>query len=1123
MGNNDKDPYIISSTLTEQLTTNFYLWEKRGRGWQVWDCPVELEPAYESFLYHTPPIIQPAIDDGRKPGLFEKLWKGLKKSPKSDDASLQSEPSFDLKPKAFTDESGLREISISLPPHQKVNVENAEQFLMNLSYCALPLSFEIIGSSDSIWLQLSCREPDFQQLKQQLQAYFPDAVINEEKDILKRLGDDEQEFAIVDFGLSQEFMRPLRTFRNLETDPLIGIVGALENLDAGEIGLVQVLFQGVRNPWSESILRSVVDWEGHSFFSDAPEMVPLAKEKTRKPLFAVVIRIAGRSPLSYRAWEIIRVLGSCLTQVANPQSNELIPLTNENYDDFDHEEDVLLRQTHRSGMLLNSEELVSLVHPPSVSVRSKKLLRELKKTKSAPSIALDHQFVLGENLHQGKKTLVTLSPEQRLRHTYVIGATGTGKSTLLLNMIIQDVKNGLGVAVLDPHGDLIDCILGYIPEERFEDVILLDPSDADYPVGINILSAHSEIEKNVLSSDLVAVFRRLSRSWGDQMTSVLGNAILAFLESEKSGTLVDLRRFLIEPEFRKSFLETVKDPDVIYYWQKGFSLLRGNPQASIITRLDTFLRPKLIRNMVAQKEGLNFQDILDNRKIFLVKLSQGLIGEENAYLLGALIVSKLQQVATARQAKSEGERLHFYFYIDEFQNFITPSMAAILSGARKYHLGLILAHQELRQLWNQDTEVANSVISNPGTRICFRLGDFDAQKLGDGFSSFDAQDLQNLGVGEAICRIERNEYDFNLRTFPLPDVDQGLVKQRREQLIALSREKYSTKRDEVEKIVEESLRPTPSTAETLMSSKQRIPKEKPEKIEDFSDGKALSADERGFLEFLSQHPDMFITQLYKAIDLSGYKGDRLKDSLIEKGLITQEETREGKGGRLAKVLTLTDKGASILKEVSLPGKGGDIHKHMQLMFKEQAVLYGWKAKIEEKIPGSLESVDVGLTKEDVRVAIEISTTTKTEQEMQNIRKCLEAGYDYIICVSSEEKRLSVLKIEARKCFTIKERERIRFYLPSKVKDFLPSVSPASIVSEKGIVSEKISNQKQLLDTKEAAELLGISRNTLYEWVVQRKVPYVKVGRLTKFRREDLEAWLKKRTQEEKSIDISWNE
>jgi hypothetical protein len=167
--------------------------------------------------------------------------------------------------------------------------------------------------------------------------------------------------------------------------------------------------------------------------------------------------------------------------------------------------------------------------------------------------------------------------------------------------IFQDVQNGEGIGVIDPHGDLIDRILEHIPENRFNDVVLFDPADTNYPIGFKILSAHSEIEKNILASDLGAVFRRLSTSWGDQMTSVLGNAILAFLESDKGGTLLDLRRFLIDVEFRNSFLKTVKDREVIYFWQKEFPLLSGRPQAPVLTRLDTFLRPQIIRNMVGRK------------------------------------------------------------------------------------------------------------------------------------------------------------------------------------------------------------------------------------------------------------------------------------------------------------------------------------------------------------------------------------------------------------------------------------------------------------------------------------------------------------------------------------------
>ncbi|HEX3036429.1 MAG TPA: DUF87 domain-containing protein [Thermodesulfobacteriota bacterium] len=511
MANNKPEAYISPLSLSEQLSANFYTWEKRCRGWQIWNSPVELEPPFEPFFHYYPSQPVSAIDDGRKPTFLEKLWEGLMgTSNTTTPTPYLPEPSLDLTPSPFQDDSALKEIRISLSPDQKITASQTEQFLLNLSYCSLPVSFEVIGLNDSITVQLSCREPDYLQVKEQLQAYFPETAITEENDFLKNSWREEKKTMIVDFGLSHEFMRPLKTFNSFEPDPLIGIIGALDNLQEGELGVFQIILQPVRHPWPESIIRSVTDWEGHPFFTDSPEMVRLAQEKVTRPLFAVVMRVIGQSKVSNRAWEITRALASGLKVIANPGSNELIPLTNDGYDDSVHAEDVLFRQTHRSGMLLNSEELITLLHLPSVSVKTKKLVREVKKTKASPAIAAGHKLVLGENIHQGKTTVVTLSPEQRLRHTYVVGATGTGKSTLLLNLIIQDVSNGLGIAVLDPHGDLIDRILGNIPEERFEDVILLDPSDSDYPVGINILSAYSEIEKNVLSSVLVSILFRCS-------------------------------------------------------------------------------------------------------------------------------------------------------------------------------------------------------------------------------------------------------------------------------------------------------------------------------------------------------------------------------------------------------------------------------------------------------------------------------------------------------------------------------------------------------------------------------------------------------------------------------------
>jgi excisionase family DNA binding protein len=1110
----------LGPTLSEQLTRNFYRWEKRGRGWQFWYDVVDLEPVYEPFFHRCGPV-NTVVDDGRKPTILSSVVEGIKNrlAGKTESEQVYDPSLFEEEPEPpiFDDSSTLCESTVSLSLSQKVSLDYAEEFLLNMTSCSLPLSFEIIGTTQSSSVQFVCREPDSVQVKQQLNAYFPDAVVYKEGQTLESLWDNDKHTVVVDFGLSEEFMRPLRTFGKLDPDSLTGIIGALEDLDSDELGILQILFQPARQPWSESILKSVTDWQGKSFFADGPEMLHLAKEKVQRPLFAAAIRVAGQSPSSNRAWEIARALAGGLSQLSNPQSNKLIPLSNDGYEDYLHAGDVYYRQSRRSGMLLNSQELVSLVHPPSVSVRAPKLRRELKKTKAAPSIATGHRFVLGENVHQSQKTSVTLSDEQRLRHMHIVGATGTGKSTLLLKLIVQDIENGLGVGVLDPHGDLIDKIIGYIPEKRFEDVVLLDPSDSDYPIGLNILSAHSEQEKTVLASDLVGVFRRLSTSWGDQMNSILANTILAFLESTEGGTLIDLRRFLVEQEYRRRFLQTVRDADVVYYWQKVFSQLSSRHQAPILTRLDTFLRPKPIRYMVAQKEGLNFQDILNNRKIFLAKLAHGLIGMENAYLLGTIIASKFHQAAMARQVKAVSEREGFYLYIDEFQNFVTESMTEILSGARKYGFGLILAHQELRQLFARNSELANSVISNPGTRVCFRLGDFDAKKLEDGFSGFDAQDLQNLGVGEAIVRIERADYDFNLKTTPPADVPVELARSRRERLVDLSRKKYARSRKEIEELLVEEKKPVGSIRPAVAESKQPVSSERPAK-KSASEKAGLSTEEKSFLKFICQHSGMFVTKIYKALGLSGYKGDRLKAGLIEKDLIEQEETRKGSKGRLAKALALTEKGAKAVKKVALKGKGGDLHKELQEVVAEQAEVFGWAATIEKKIPRSLESVDVDLKKEDLKVAVEISETTKQQHEIQNIKKCLEAGYDYVLAVCSDDKDFSQLKTEVKKSFTFQERERIRFYHVSRVKDFFSSISP-SIVSENAIVSGQITKQKQIMNSEEAAAFLGISINTLYEWIAQRKIPHIKVGRLLKFKRGDLEKWLEKRMQKEERFDI----
>ena len=786
------------SRLDEQLTEQFHQWEQRGRGWQVFDEPVSPEPPFRPFEGHYQPAA-PAIDDGLRPTFLSSLVRKLsgKLSTEAAAPPIIPEPEEEPEPTPLIRES-LVELQASLPDKLDISQEAFEQFLLNLSLCREPIAFELVGSHKKVAAQFVAGENDAPLLRRQLQAYFPEAVFVPREGGLEQAWNTStgDEALAVEFGLKHEFMLPLAIGK---LDPFIGIVGALAELQPGELGLFQVLFQPVQNPWAESIVNSVSHADGKPFFVDSPELTGAAENKVARPLYAAVVRILVCAGQRERLLQLARDLAGSLRVFTHPNGNELIPLQNEEYPFEEHIEDVLRRQTRRTGMLLNSYELTGFVHLPSSAVRSPVFQRQTTKTKAAPAIVRQRGLLLGTNDHAGETIEVRLSAEQRTRHTHIIGASGTGKSTLLFNLIRQDIENGEGVAVLDPHGDLIDKILGVIPSNRIDDVVLVDPSDAEYSIGFNILSAHSELEKTLLSSDLVAVFQRLSSTWGDQMNSVLQNAILAFLESDRHGTIADLRRFLIEPAFRNDFLKSVKDSEVVYYWQKSFPHLSGNKSiGSILTRLDTFLAQKPIRHMVSQPENrLDFAQIMDTGKIFLAKLPEGLLGRENSYLLGTLMVSKFQQIAMSRQAQQIAARRDYWIYADEFANFITPSMAEILSGARKYRIGLTLAHHELHQL-QRNPEVASAVMSHPFTRIVFRVGDDDAKKLAEGFSFFEAKDLRNLETGQAVCRVERSDFDFNL-SVPLPiEPDKDTAMARRQEVITVSRKKYGTARADVE-------------------------------------------------------------------------------------------------------------------------------------------------------------------------------------------------------------------------------------------------------------------------------------------------------------------------------------
>jgi hypothetical protein len=784
-------------TLQERLTIQFYNWERRGRGWYVFEDPVHLEPEFAPFFGHFLPQTTNFVDDGLRKTVFQKAFDILKKKPK--DQGEETESWYDeVKSYIYDEETLLTALRIVIPKAHKVSFEHNEALLLMLSNTELPVSFEIIGTRDKIHIQFVCGVRDLAILKSQLKAFFPEVIITESISYLDAIVSNEGYVYITDFGLKEEFMRPLEMDNKFKIDPFTAFFGILDNLQDSEQISFQVLFTKVVNPWSESVVRSVIDDRGDAFFTNAPEMVKLAQQKISSPLFAATIRLITQSQDEDSALQLLKHASASVIHSSQSPFNSLIPLQTELYDFDTRLNDIRLRESHRIGMILNGKELANFVHIPNESVTSVKLDRDIKKTNPAPVTQSNEYIVLGKNEHQSKISEVKENIQDRLKHTHIIGGTGTGKSTLILHLIKQDIEAGRGVCVLDPHGDLIETVISLIPENRIQDVLIIDPADGEFPVAFNILEAHSDIEKEILSSDLVGGFKRLSTSWGDQMNSILANAILAFLESSRGGTLTDLRRFLIEKDFRNDFLKTVTDPSIQYYWLKEYPLLKSNSIGSILTRLDTFLRPKVIRNMVAQKKGINFEHLINTNKIILVKLSQGLIGVENSYLLGTFVVSKIHQAIMARQAMEKQARNPFFLYIDEFQNFITPSMGAILSGARKYHLGLVLAHQDLAQLIKNDSELAGSVLANAGTRICFRLSDTDAKRLAEGFTHFEAPDLQNLGVGEAIARIGRPDNDFNLETVLFRT---QLAPDKYQFVIDSSRQQYASTRKEVEELL----------------------------------------------------------------------------------------------------------------------------------------------------------------------------------------------------------------------------------------------------------------------------------------------------------------------------------
>jgi hypothetical protein len=405
--------------------------------------------------------------------------------------------------------------------------------------------------------------------------------------------------------------------------------------------------------------------------------------------------------------------------------------------------------------------------------------------------------ILAKTNFHGQGRLFGIKRDDRRRHMHIIGKTGMGKTSLLLNMAVSDIRNGSGLAFVDPHGDVADALLDYIPEHRIKDVVYFNPQDLEYPIAFNVLGDVPENQRHIVSDGLVGVFKKIwADSWGPRLEYILRNAILTLLENENS-TLLDIMRILVDKNFRANIVYKMQDPVLKQFWLNEYDgytdKLLVEAISPIQNKVGQFTSSPLIRNIIGQpKSSFNLREIMDQKKILIMNLSKGAVGEGGAQLLGAMMITKMQLAAMSRVDIPENERQDFYAYIDEFQNFSTDSFAEILSEARKYRLSLILAHQYVEQL---SEVVRGAVFGNVGTTIVFRIGAADAEFMEREFTPvLTIEDLVNLPKWKIYLKLMIDgvtSQPFSADT--LPDPEPELISNR-EKIVEFSRQTYGNKK-----------------------------------------------------------------------------------------------------------------------------------------------------------------------------------------------------------------------------------------------------------------------------------------------------------------------------------------
>lgn len=713
----------------------------------------------------------------------------------------------------------LRYLHIVIPQGEQANPKKEQVFLqlLNNLYKSLKgrvVSFEIFGYKQYTYFYIVAPNDMYALIEGLIYSTYPDCEIVESGDYSDFALSRNMPFAATKLKLKRSDIYPILTYDDFEVDSMSGIFSVVSKIGPDEQIWIQLLASPKTDNWIYHLSRRI-----RMFFNSIRRIFRLknymrmksrrefyAEEKksfigkTESHPFKFQIRLVSFAKDREQAKSRLEAVAKAFYQFNKVDFNEFVRTKITSSKGF---LDRYKKRTIDDAQLISAKELASVYHFPNadhvphiVHVLSKKAEppQDLPKEKGS-----DMSFFGKTNYHNSFEEF-GIKREDRRRHLYVVGKSGTGKSKLLELFISEDIKNGEGVAVLDPHGDLVDNVMRMIPKERINDVVYFDPGDTAFPIAFNPLEKVDDAYKMQLTIGFIHIFKKLFGSnWTDRLEHVLRYTTLALLDSPNT-TVLSILKMLSDKNYRQTVTARIQDSVVKNFWVNEFAGWSEKFDAEAITpllnKVGQFVATNMIRNIIGQPVNkFNIREIMDNKKILLMKVSKGLLGEENSSLIGAMIITKLYQAAMSRADTREDERKDFYFYVDEFQNFATDTFAEILSEARKYRLNLTIAHQFIGQL---SDKMIKTVFGNVGSMISFRVGAEDAVVLEKEYTpTFKVRDIINLAVRDFYIKMSVNgevRKPFSGRTLDVITPKEGFEKD----IIELSRKRFSTPVKKVE-------------------------------------------------------------------------------------------------------------------------------------------------------------------------------------------------------------------------------------------------------------------------------------------------------------------------------------